>query len=256
MECKIPGSMECTLNVATHTVYMATHLYALLCLIQEGLLRSVQRIGKYILLPTVICCYPLKILQPTEDVATHQLQKKFCDVAWWKIQNLCHDSMESQFNRLITLSRHYLFTLQGSYTGSVAGTLIAGYLCEFSDWSWVFYLFGKRFIVVYQSWKWTGKYLSVLRICYWKSKIFELQRLEAQKIQIRNSSESYTKNILAHTGVIALMWVVVWQVLVTDSPEEDWHISTAEKNMILDSLEEDGTSKLVICSHKKDWNWK
>ena len=47
------------------------------------------------------------------------------------------------------------------------------------------------------------------------------------------------------------MWVVVWQVLVTDSPEEDWHISTAEKNMILESLKEDGTSKLV-CMGKRD----
>ena len=33
--------------------------------------------------------------------------------------------------------------LLGGYAGSVAGTLISGYLCEACGWSWVFYLFGK-----------------------------------------------------------------------------------------------------------------
>jgi len=75
----------------------------------------------------------------------------------------------------------------GSYSGSVAGTLVAGYLCEFSDWSWVFYLF----------------------------------------------------------GMIALMWVIAWQILVTDSPEDDWHISSDEKRMICESLKEDNTSRLI-----------
>ncbi|XP_047130016.1 sialin [Hydra vulgaris] len=75
----------------------------------------------------------------------------------------------------------------GSYAGSVAGTLIAGYLCELCGWAWVFYLF----------------------------------------------------------GLLALMWVAVWMIMISDSPEEDNHISTEEKNMILKSLEEDQTSHLL-----------
>ena len=48
-----------------------------------------------------------------------------------------------------------------------------------------------------------------------------------------------------YLGMIALMWVAVWQILVTDSPEEDCHISTNEKIMICESLKEDNTSRLV-----------
>ena len=33
--------------------------------------------------------------------------------------------------------------------------------------------------------------------------------------------------------------------MVSDSPEEDHHISTMEKNMILESLQDDQTSHLV-----------
>lgn len=75
----------------------------------------------------------------------------------------------------------------GSYSGSVAGTLIAGYLCELCGWAWVFYLF----------------------------------------------------------GLFALLWVVIWQIMVSDSPEDDRHISVQEKNMIVESLKEDQTSHLV-----------
>ena len=41
------------------------------------------------------------------------------------------------------------------------------------------------------------------------------------------------------------MWVAVWMIMISDSPEEDNHISSEEKNMILKSLEEDQTSHLV-----------
>jgi len=87
------------------------------------------------------------------------------------------------------LERARLVTIphSGSYSGSVAGTLIAGYLCEFCGWAWVFYLF----------------------------------------------------------GIFALMWVAVWTIMVSDSPEEDRHISQYEKKMILESLQEDQTSHLL-----------
>uniref|UniRef100_A0A7M5WSP1 Sialin n=1 Tax=Clytia hemisphaerica TaxID=252671 RepID=A0A7M5WSP1_9CNID len=73
----------------------------------------------------------------------------------------------------------------GSYAGSVAGTLLAGYLCEVCGWSWVFYFF----------------------------------------------------------GILALIWVVVWQILASDSPEDDNHISNVERRMILESLESEHTSQ-------------
>ena len=36
----------------------------------------------------------------------------------------------------------YQLYFLGSYAGSVAGTLVAGYLCEVCGWNWVFYVFG------------------------------------------------------------------------------------------------------------------
>ena len=36
----------------------------------------------------------------------------------------------------------YQIYFLGSYAGSVAGTLVAGYLCEVCGWNWVFYVFG------------------------------------------------------------------------------------------------------------------
>ena len=52
-----------------------------------------------------------------------------------------------------------------------------------------------------------------------------------------------------HLGMFALMWVVAWLILVSDSPEADRHISEREKNYILDSLQDDQTSRPVSSLH-------
>ena len=45
---------------------------------------------------------------------------------------------------LLMKENFYFYQLYflGSYAGSVAGTLVAGYLCEVCGWNWVFYVFG------------------------------------------------------------------------------------------------------------------
>ena len=53
------------------------------------------------------------------------------------------------------------------------------------------------------------------------------------------------------------MWVVVWQIMVSDSPEDDHHISNIEREMILESLREEHTSNTVSSlgfSRKKNCN--
>ena len=53
------------------------------------------------------------------------------------------------------------------------------------------------------------------------------------------------------------MWVVVWQIMVSDSPENDHHISNIEREMILESLREEHTSNTVSplgFSRKKNCN--
>ena len=46
-------------------------------------------------------------------------------------------------------------------------------------------------------------------------------------------------------GILALMWVAVWQIMVSDSPETDNHISNAERELILESLRAEHTSHVV-----------
>ena len=47
-------------------------------------------------------------------------------------------------------------------------------------------------------------------------------------------------------GIGALMWVAVWQIMVSDTPETDNHISNAERNMILQSLEDESKSSNLV----------
>jgi len=48
-----------------------------------------------------------------------------------------------------------------------------------------------------------------------------------------------------YLGIVALIWVVMWQILVSNSPEDDCHISFAEKKYILESLQDEHTSHPV-----------
>lgn len=83
----------------------------------------------------------------------------------------------------------------GTYAGSVAGTLLAGYLCETVGWHWVFYIF----------------------------------------------------------GIFALMWVAVWMVMVSDSPDTDLHISEFERKYIQESLKDDHTEVQLSFQNTADW---
>ena len=50
---------------------------------------------------------------------------------------------------------------------------------------------------------------------------------------------------ISFSGIVALIWVVVWQILASDSPENDNHISNVERRMILESLQAEHTSQKV-----------